>query len=52
MEKHTVDLSSKLFLTCGGNDNYYKSVLYPIPTCGNKEHPGNLQNKLISSSFN
>ena len=28
----SIVLSSKLFLTCGGNDNYYKSVHHPIPT--------------------
>ena len=26
-----IDLSSKLFLTCRGNMNYYKSVHHPIP---------------------
>ena len=28
-----------------------KSVHHPIPTRGNKEHPGNFQNKSVSSSF-
>ena len=38
----------------GGEDNvnYYKSVHHPIPTQGNREHPGNFQNKSASSSFN
>ena len=27
-----IDISSKLFLTCGDNFNYYKSVHHPIPT--------------------
>ena len=45
-------LPSKLSLTCGGNVNHYKNVHHPIPTCGNREHPGNFQNKLVSSPFN
>ena len=28
----SIDLSSKLSLTCGGSVNYYKSVHHPIPT--------------------
>ena len=48
----SIDLSSKLSLTCGGNVNYYKSARYPIPTRGNREHPGNFQNKSIRSPFN
>ena len=28
----SIDLSSKLSFTCGGNFNYYKSVHHPIPT--------------------
>ena len=39
-------------LTCGGNDNYYKSVHQPIPTHENKEHPGNFQKELVISAFN
>ena len=39
MEKHR--LSYKLSLTCGGNVNYYKIIHHPIPTHGNREHPGN-----------
>ena len=35
-----------------GNVNYYKSVHQPIPTRGNREHPGNFQNKSVSSPFN
>ena len=27
----SIDLSSKLSLTCGGNVKYYKSVHHPIP---------------------
>ena len=48
MEKKDIDLSSKLSLTCGVNVNYYKSVHHPIPT----QHPGNFQNKSVSSLFN
>ena len=32
MEWPSIDLSSKLSLTCYGNVNYYKSVHHPIPT--------------------
>ena len=39
-------------LTCGGNDNYYKSVHQPIPTHENKENPGNFQKELVISAFN
>ena len=35
-----------------GNVNYYISVHLPIPTHGNREHPGNFQNKSVSSPFN
>ena len=28
-----------------------KSVDHPIPTCGNREHPSNFQNKSVSSPF-
>ena len=47
----SIDLSYKLSLTCGGNVSYYKSVHHPIPTRGNREHPGNFQNKSVSSPF-
>ena len=30
---------------------YYKSVHHPIPTRENREHPGNFQNKSVSSAF-
>ena len=52
LEWTSIDLSSKLSLTCGGNVNYYKSVHHPIPTRENREHPGNFQNKSVSSAFN
>ena len=52
MEWKGIDLSSKLSLTCGGNINYYESVHHPIPTRGNRAHPGNFQNKLVRSPFN
>ena len=48
----SIDLFSKLFLTCGGNVNYYKSAHHPIPTRGNRENLGNFQNKLVISPFN
>ena len=35
-----------------GNVNYYISVHLPIPTHGNRKHPGNFQNKSVSSPFN
>ena len=35
-----------------GNVNYYKCVHHPIPTCENREHPGNFQNKSVRSAFN
>ena len=48
----SLDVSCKLSLTCGGNVNYYKSVHHAIPTRGNRERPGNFQNKSVTSSFN
>ena len=44
--------SYELSLTCGVNVNYYKSVHYPFPTREDREHPGNFQNKSVSSAFN
>ena len=35
-----------------GNVSYYKSAHHPIPTQGNREHPGNFQNKSVSFPFN
>ena len=52
LEWKSIDLSSKLSLTCGGNVNYYKSVYHPFPTRGKREHPGNFQNKSVSSLYN
>ena len=52
LEWKSIELSSKLTFTCGSNVNYYKSVHHPIPTRGNREHPGNFQNKSVSSLFN
>ena len=52
LEWASIDLSSKLSLTCRGNVNYYESVHHPIPTRGNMEHPGNFQSKSVSSPFN
>ena len=45
-------LSYELSLTCGVNVNYYKSFHHPIPTRENREYPGNLQNKSVTSAFN
>ena len=45
------DLSYELSLTCGDNVNYYKSFHHAILTCENREHPGNFQNKSVSSAF-
>ena len=38
--------------TCWGNVTCYKSVHYFFPTWGNREHPGNFQNKSVSFPFN
>ena len=38
--------------TCGDNVKCHKGVYHPIPTRENKEHPGNFQNKSVSSAFN
>ena len=51
-ERKSIYLSSKQFRTCWGNVNYYKSVYHPITTRGNREHPGNFQNKSVSLPFN
>ena len=52
LEWTSIDFSCKLPLTCGSNVNYFKSVhSYPFrrySACGNKEHPGNFQNKLVT----
>ena len=39
------------FIAYVGNVIYCKSVNYPFPTRGNREHSGNFQNKSASSSF-
>ena len=51
-EWKSIDLSYELSLTCGVNVNYYKSIHHPIPTCENREHPRNFQNKSVSSAVN
>ena len=51
LEWKSVDFSYELSLTCGGYVNYYKSVHHPILTHENREHPGNFQNKSVSSAF-
>ena len=52
LEWKSIELSYELSLTCGVNVNYYKSVHHLFPTCENREHPGNFQNKPVSSAFN
>ena len=51
LEWKSIDLSIKYLLHFWRNVNYYKSVHHPIPTRGNREHPGNFQNKSVSSPF-
>ena len=41
----------KYNLKCGSNVNYHKSVHYPIPTGGNREHTGNFWSKSVSSTI-
>ena len=52
LEWKSIDLSYELSLTCGGNFSHYKIVHHAIPTSENREHPGNFQNKSVSSGFN
>ena len=52
LEWKSIDFSYEISLTCGCNLNDYKSVHHAIPTRENREHPGNFQNKLVSSAFN
>ena len=49
----SVDLSSKLSVTCGGNVNNYKSVHHPIPTLplGIGNTLGIFESKSVSSPF-
>ena len=47
VDKHTIDLSSKLSLTCGDKVNYYKSVHHPIPTL-----PVGIGSPLVISKIN
>ena len=51
LEWKSIDLSHELSLTCWGNVNYYKSVHHPISARENRGHPGNYQNKSLSSAF-
>ena len=50
-EWKSIDLFYELSLTCGVNVKYYKSVHHPIHTRENGKHPGNFQNKSVSSAF-
>ena len=53
LEWTRLDFSSKLSLTHGGNVTIIKcSSSYSYSACGNREHPGNFQNKSVSSLFN
>ena len=52
LERKSIDFSYELSLPRGSNINYYKSVHHSIPTRENREHPGNFQNKSVSSAFN
>ena len=52
LEWKSIDLCLELFVIFWVNVNYYKSVHLPIPTRENREHPGNFQNKSVSSAFN
>ena len=51
LARKSLELSSKLSLTCRGNVNYYKRVHQPIASRENKEHPGNFQIKSVSFPF-
>ena len=50
LEWASTDLSFKLFFTCRGNVNYYKSVIILFLLCL-WWHPGNFQNESASSPF-
>ena len=50
LEWKSIDLFYELSLICGSNVNYYKSFHHPIPPRVNREHPGNLRNKSVSSA--
>ena len=45
-----ITLPYELSLTRKDNVNYFKIVHHPIPTRENRKHPGNFQNKLVSSA--
>ena len=48
LEWKSIELYFKLSL----NVNCYKSVHHPFTIRGNREHPGNFENKSVSSPFN
>ena len=50
-EKHSLILWNFSYMVGGSNAIYYKSFHHPIPTQGNREHPGNFQIKSEISSF-
>ena len=45
-----ITLPYELSLTREDNVNYFKIVHHPIPTRKNRKHPGNFQNKSVSSA--
>ena len=53
LEWKTRDLSHELYLACGSNINYYKSVHQSTLTRENREHHGKFQSKsvLLSTEF-
>ena len=51
LEWKSIDVFCELSVTCGGNANHYKCIHHPIPFRGNRENPGNFQNKLVNSPF-
>ena len=51
LEWTSIDLSTK-HRFIWDNGNYYKIVYHLIPARRNREHPGNFQNKSVSSRFN
>ena len=51
-EWKSTDVSYEISYIMWDDVNYYKSVPHPIPSRENREHPGNFQNKPVSSAFN
>ena len=51
LEWKSIELSYELSFTCESNVNIYKSSQHPILARENRGHPGNFQNKSVSSAF-